>query len=93
MKQGKDIVDLQEYHKADISSNPETLGVIEEGDSFPRLEKLIDLTFKLSNGEEENEDKSGNKKGGKAPPAAAPNKKDDKKAVKKGGKEEVVEES
>lgn len=52
------------------------------------MEKLVELTLKLAQGEEEIEEKAaGVKKGGKAPPAAA--KKEDRKAAKKGVKNAV----
>lgn len=53
--------------------------------TYPRLERIVELTLKLHQGEEDTDDKAGAKKGGKPGPPP-PAKKDDKKNAKKGGK-------
>ncbi|KAL4511584.1 hypothetical protein ABPG72_012429 [Tetrahymena utriculariae] len=86
--QGGELQEIPEYFKNDIVQNQESLPSIEENNNFPRLEKLVDLTLKLHQGEEEVEEKPGAKKGAtKAPP-----KKDDKKPPAKKGGKNVVEE-
>jgi len=72
--QGHELQDIPEYYKSDITSNPESLGLVEDGETFPRLEKLIELSLKLFSGEEESDEKGNAKKGGKGPA-----KKEDKK--------------
>ncbi|EGR31169.1 hypothetical protein IMG5_116400 [Ichthyophthirius multifiliis] len=85
---GEELQEIPEYYKNDIISNQDSLPPVEDAQSFPRIEKIIDSALKLHNGEEEQEEKGANKKGGKVA------KKEDKKAPKKTGKnaQEEVEE-
>lgn len=83
LMQSNELQEVPEYFKSDIITTQEGLPPVEESNTFPRLEKIIELTLKLHQGEEEIEEKPGAKKTGKVA------KKEDKKIAKKTAKNVV----